>query len=262
MNIPALSRSLLPLMTLVGLGAATSAVAQSDGDWQYEATPYLWFPGTEGDAQAGTSPTIHIDQSPSENLKQLDIGLMGTFEARKDRWGMVFDAFHVRLSDGGTVSQTILGAPVEVDGDVGIRQTILSAAGYYRVTEGATAVDVVGGMRWVKLRMDADLSLTALGQLLLTRNPSYSENWIDPFVGVRVTAPIAPKWALTGYADIGGFGVGSDNTWQLQAGATYTWNEKFTSTFGYRALHVNYDDNGFDAKLDFQGLYTGLGIKF
>jgi hypothetical protein len=257
------------LLTVLGFGtslmmalhAQAAQPAVTESGWQYEATPYLWFPGTKGHARIGTSPQIQIDQSPSEALRQLDLGLMGTFEARNDRWAMVFDGFHVRLSDGGTVSQIVSGAPVVANGDVGIRQTILSAAGYYRVSDGATAVDLVSGARYVKLRMDAELSVLSQGQLLLTRNPVYSESWVDPFLGVRVIAPLAPRWSLQGYADVGGFGLGSDNTWQLQAGATYEWGRTLSTTLGYRALHLKYKDSGFHANLDFQGVYVGLGIK-
>lgn len=252
-------------MALPGLGAAASAMAQRalpESAWQFEATPYLWFPGTKGDSRIGNSPTVQIDQSPSEALSKLDLGLMGTFEARRDRWALVVDGFHVRLSDSGSVSRTVEGIPVVFNGDVGVRQTILSVAGYYRLSNTPTALDLVTGGRYVKFRMDADLSLQALDRLLLTRNPEYSRSWFDPFFGARMSVPIAPRWSLLGYADVGGFGVGSQNTWQLQAGATHEWSKTLSSTLGYRALHMKYDDNGFEAKLDFRGVYLALGIQF
>jgi hypothetical protein len=247
---------------MVALHVPAARAAATGGGWQYETAPYLWFPGVKGHTRIGGSPQINIDESPSEALGKLDLALMGTFEARKDRWALVFDGFHARLSDGGRVSQTVSGVPVVAYGKVGTTQTILSAAVYYRVGDGATAVDLVSGARYVKLGMDAELSLLSQGQLLLTRNPEYDESWVDPFVGVRAVMPLTPRWSLLGYADVGGFGLGSDNTWQLQAGATYAFGSRYSTTLGYRALHMKYDDNGFKASLDFQGAYLGLGIRF
>ncbi|MCK7577560.1 MAG: hypothetical protein MZV65_18315 [Chromatiales bacterium] len=42
----------------------------------------------------------------------------------------------------------------------------------------------------------------------------------DPVIGIRVIAPFAEHWSFVGYADIGGFGMGSDITYQVIAGVT------------------------------------------
>jgi hypothetical protein len=44
---------------------------------------------------------------------------------------------------------------------------------------------------------------------------------------------------------IGGFGAGSDVTWDLLGSVGYQWNERFAIVAGYRALGVDYDDDGF-----------------
>jgi opacity protein-like surface antigen len=265
------AKCLLPLAAAYGVAASSPVWAQASAadqsqSWQYELTPYLWFPGTKGDSQVGGSPQIHIDESPSDALKKLDFGLMGTFEARKNRWGVIVDGFHVRLSETGTVSQTVNGAPVVVNGKIGLTQTIFSTAGFYRVSErpaeDAPAVDLVAGLRNMNFKINAELSAASQGQVLLTANPENARSWWDPYMGVRFTVPVAPRWSVLGYADVGGFGVGSQSAWQVQASAKYDWTKSVSTSFGYRTQYINYDDSGFKAKLDFSGLYFGLGYKF
>ena len=60
---------------------------------------------------------------------------------------------------------------------------------------------------------------------------------MDPYVGVRVQYPIAERWTLVGYADVGGFGVGSEFTWQAAAGINYEFSKSIAGKFGYR-YHV------------------------
>jgi opacity protein-like surface antigen len=79
---------------------------------------------------------------------------------------------------------------------------------------------------------------------------------------VRVQHPIAERWTLTGYADIGGFGVGSDFTWQLAAGIDYVFSKVFVGKFGYRYMAVDYDKDGFRYDMANSGLYLGVGIRF
>ena len=44
---------------------------------------------------------------------------------------------------------------------------------------------------------------------------------------------------------IGGFGAGSQLMWDLMGGAGYKFNDTFSLFAGYRAVSVDYSDNGF-----------------
>lgn len=89
-----------------------------------------------------------------------------------------------------------------------------------------------------------------------------NKDWVDPYVGVRVQHPLSDRWALTGYADVGGFGAGSDLTWQAAVGASYRISDRMNLKFGYRYLYVDYDKNGYVFEMTQDGLYVGLGIRF
>jgi len=89
---------------------------------------------------------------------------------------------------------------------------------------------------------------------------SGSENWTDAVVGARVIHPISDRWALTGYADLGG--GGSSLTYQILAGANWTLNDRFTAKAGYRYTYWDYEDDGTVWDISASGPYLGLGIAF
>ena len=60
--------------------------------------------------------------------------------------------------------------------------------------------------------------------------------------------------------DGGGFGVGSDVTWQVAVTANYKVSEHFYLSGGWRHLYIDYTDGG----ADFEGSMTGpiVGATF
>jgi opacity protein-like surface antigen len=250
------------LAGMLALGAGTAATAQTTaaqtGGWQFELTPYIWGAGMKGDVQSGSLPKIHTDVSFSDILDVLDFGLMGAFEARKGRWGVLFDAIYMKLEMGASASGPIVGATT-VSANLELKQTMLAAAATYRAVEGRSPVDVIGGLRYSKIEASAVISGSLLG---ITASRSGDKDWVDPYIGARIQHPIADRWTLVGYGDIGGFGVGSDFTWQAIAGINYDFSKSISAKLGYRYLSVDYDKSGFLYDMDSYGAYLGVGIRF
>jgi len=76
------------------------------------------------------------------------------------------------------------------------------------------------------------------------RKPGVSQ---DPFIGGRIRHEFGEAQNLTLLADVGGFGVDSDLSWQ--AIATYAFDVTFLGTplntiVGYRSLAVDHRENG------------------
>lgn len=241
------------------LVAAAPALAESGapGAWQFEATPYLWASGMEGDVQAGRLPKTAVDMSFGDILDTLEFGLMGAFEARKGRWGFLFDAIYMRVSDSAEASR----GPLTVDAEAEVEQTMLAGAVAYRALEGKVPVDLVGGLRYTKIDVDAKID-ASLFSLPGTVKRSGDLDWIDPYLGVRVQYPLNERWSLVGYADVGGFGVGSDFTWQGVAGVNYEFSKSVVAKFGYRYLRVDYDKDNTLYEMRNDGVYLGAGIRF
>jgi hypothetical protein len=61
---------------------------------------------------------------------------------------------------------------------------------------------------------------------------------------------------------IGGAGVGSDLTWDVMGGLGYQWTEKFSTVLGYRAIGVDYENDGFEWDLTQQGVVFGGVFSF
>ncbi|MDX2429596.1 MAG: hypothetical protein QNK35_01605, partial [Bacteroides sp.] len=62
--------------------------------------------------------------------------------------------------------------------------------------------------------------------------------------------------------DVGGFGLGSDLTWQLQAYAGYRFTKVFQLTAGYRVLSTDYNNGGDSDKFFFNMKEFGPVIRF
>jgi hypothetical protein len=93
--------------------------------------------------------------------------------------------------------------------------------------------------------------------------------WVDPFVGLRVRHQLAPGKELQFLGDVGGFGVGSDLTWQLFGGYSFdfaVWQSTLHGVVGYRALAVDYsqDSGASKNKLDLilHGPVVGLSFRW
>ena len=243
---------------------AAQATAASGTGWTFDFTPYIWGAAMRGHVEAGTLPRIDIDMSFSDILHNLDAGLMGAFEARKGRWGLLFDAIYMRLEGSGTASRTgagPIGATATASAELEVVQTMLAAAVAYRAVEGRAPIDVIGGLRYAKIEADATINGSFYAQSG-TVAASAKKDWVDPYVGVRFLTPIADRWTFVSYLDIGGFGVGSDFTWQAAVGVNYEFSRTFAAKFGYRYLAVDYDKNGFVYDMANSGVYLGLGIRF
>jgi opacity protein-like surface antigen len=243
---------------------AQAATAAPGSGWTFDLTPYVWAVAMSGSTQGGALPPIHVDMSFSDIMDNLDAGLLGAFEARTGRWGFLFDGIYMKLEASGTASRTgpgPIGATATASADLEVAQTMFAAAVAYRAVEGRTPLDVIAGLRYAKIEADATIDGSFFAQAG-TAARSAKKDWVDPYIGVRYLQPVAGHWTLVSYLDIGGFGVGSEFTWQALVGANYDFSKTFAAKFGYRYLSVDYEKNGFVYDMANSGLYLGLGIRF
>jgi len=265
----------------------------SPSGWQFRVTPYAWAPSVNGDVTV-RGRTVDIDMSfwdlfdSGDSKVELDslLALMGYVEARKGPWGIYGDVVWGNFDfSGGAVKQRnpIADLNVSARAKAGLGYEITMAEGglTYEVANwgGATALDLLGGARY--WNQDLDLSLAVdtsvdLGKLGLERSGSRAVaksgtlEWVDPFVGLRVRHELAPGRELQFLGDIGGFGVGSDLTWQLFAGYSFDfsiWRSTLLhGLVGYRALAVDYtQDSGTNKNnldLILHGPVVGLSFRW
>jgi hypothetical protein len=208
---------LLALSVSLGLLLPIPAGAE---EWKYDLELYLLGAGIDGTAGVGPA-AAEIELSFSDVFDNLEFGAMGLFRARKGRWAALGDVMFVGL-----------GSATEV-ADVDVDQLILEGVGVYMVTD---RLGLLFGGRYVdlqsKIEFRGPLRLSARG----------GESWLDPLVGLGVESPMSEKWTFYGRVDAGGFGVGSDLSYQLKLNFGYRPSDRFSLRFGYRLLDIDYED--------------------
>lgn len=235
------------------MGMAGQAAAQSGGDTAFQITPYAWATGLGGDLTVGAQ-TVAIDKSFSDLIKDLDGAFFVSAFGRYDRLVFLGDLSWSSSSRAGILPSPPAPLPLPAEGK--LRQTSLTLAAGYRISEtpGAT-VDLLGGVRHWRVRAQADVP--ALG-FSATRRDSFT----DPIVGARINAAIAPNWSTVLYADLGGFGVGSDFTGQIVATVNYSVSDNLFISAGYRHMHVDYRTGGLRVDARMSGPLLGATWRF
>ncbi|MDB6175810.1 MAG: hypothetical protein JWL59_5121 [Chthoniobacteraceae bacterium] len=119
----------------------------------------------------------------------------------------------------------------------------------------------------VRRRVDAskaDLERAISRTLKRTLGSTYSKSndWFDPYIGFRARYNLSNAFYLTGRGDIGGFGVGSDLTWQVYGALGCQLSKRVFAEAGYRCLFVNYRHDGLIYEVYTRGAQLTLGILF
>lgn len=241
------------LSALAAAFAAAPVAAQEDareGEWTGQVTPYLWGSGLGGTLTPFSgAPTVRIDKSFSEVLEDSEGAFFLSAYARRDRRVLLGDFSYAASSKQGRVPP---GLPAEGE----LRQRSLTLAAGWRVHQGERlAVDVLAGLRQWDVRTEVRVPLAGLA-----RSPG--ESFTDPLLAVRGNVALAPRWSLIGYADVGGFGVGSEQTWQWLATVNYLHGERWAFSAGLRQLSVDYREGGTRIDATLAGPLLGVSWRF
>ena len=136
-----------------------------------------------------------------------------------------------------------------------MRQTSATlTAGYAWMAEERTGIDLLAGIRYWDISATVDVP-----GLVSARSDS---SFVDPIAGVRWRQALSPRWSSIAYVDVGGFGVGSDSTWQLLALANYQATDKLFVSMGYRHQHLDYRDKGKRLDVSLSGPMLGVTYQF
>ena len=237
--------------------------AASADKWQFEITPYAWGAGLKGTTGVG-GVTANVDLSLNEILNNLDFYGAALFEARNGPWTFGVDTLYLRLKDAQSSFRSGPGGLVGVNTELNMKmnEQLYQPFLGYRLTDGSVRVDAIGGARYTNLNLDLSLTASTSGPLLPggERSVNATKSWWDPIVGVRISAPVAQKWSVFGYADTG---VGSNTTYQGIAGVKWQISDMVSTSLGYRYLRQNYDSGNFHWNdMVTSGALLGVGIRW
>jgi hypothetical protein len=275
---------------IFGLGYARPAASADLGEprlaepvlapspWSFTFTTYGWIPWMSGNmAVKGHNFDVNLD--PSQIFGHLDWSTLPAWmsyaEARRGPISLFNDIVYANISGSNGLSRerpgplgTTLSGSVSLD----YTQVTIEFGGAYEiwsgrnpVVAGSSNLDLLAGGRYwhqdttVTAATSTDPSLPILGGRVIDR--SGSVDWVDPFIGARLRNQLGPGEELMVRADFGGFGVGSDFSWQVLA--TYNWQmcvlngHILDGYVGYRALSVDYSQGSGSTRYEYDVLQQG-----
>lgn len=287
-------RTVLLLCGLAGAGGAVNAadltaapppaVAMAPAmppSWSFRVVPYGWFTSLNGTSTV-RGRSVKVDASFADIVRESDtlVALMGDFEARNGPFALLgnvawskigFERGDIRSRAPAPGVTGTLAASLGLD----IEMAIIEVGGAYEIARsGALAFDILAGARYWHQEADLSLDVTAavdVGDLQIAGARAFarsgSVDWLDPVIGARVRYIVAPGHELFLRGDIGGFGVGSDFSWQAIGAYGFELGTyqgiTFSGVIGYRALYADYTQGEGRQRYEFDMLQHGpvLGIS-
>ncbi len=236
---PAETSAAAPTQESAGQQPSETSAAPSNKKWQFATIGYAWFAGVWGKTDViGPVEPVELDLPFGKVLKAFKFAFMGAAEARRDRLVLVGDLTFIHLDAKEGIG---IRDPDFLEAELDSRTAEITALGGYRVVnDGPVNVDLLAGGR-----VNFFKTTLQLEGPIRSASGSVKQTWFDPLLGARVQAPLGGKWSFSAYGDIGGFGIGSDLTWQAVGIVNYQINRKISLGAGWRHFKVNYDHGEF-----------------
>jgi hypothetical protein len=249
---------ILQLLSLIALSSASQDSTAEKKKWNFLVEAYMMFPNMKGTTGVGTLPDANMDVDADDIFSHFKMGTMLYFEAANDGWAFGSDILYMKLGEDATPG-TIINS-----GDVTVKQFAWELVGLRKLLpwlEGGI------GLRLNNLDVEADLvTNNIIGGGTTARNKSLAQTWVDPIIIARIKSASGKKFIYQFRGDFGGFGIGSDFAWQIQAYAGYRFSKLFQITGGYRILSVDYNkgtgDERFLYDVDTFGPVVRFGFNF
>lgn len=227
------------------------------GRWTLQLEPTVWFAALGGDVQAGNGPRTEFkDIDGDADSAHAAFSLRGLY--RKDRWTVMADGFFLDLDEGGAASSIDMKM-WSADASVGYQllEWKRPGRGILSADNPGVAARVIpyAGFRVIA----PDITITTGGGA-----DSGSDEFLHPFVGLRIELEIFDRFSLDTGADVGGFDLFGEDAfaldWTLNIRAHLT--ENITGLIGFRQMFLNVESD--DVLLDGSvgGLMAGVTIRF
>ena len=227
--------------------AAPVASAQSS---DFRRTVEAYFMGASMTGKAGAGPlTGDVNLTSSKIFENLQFGAMADYRGEAPKWAVTADVVYMGLGATGTGDGGRASAEVDMD------EWLVEATGSYRITP---VFEAVGGLRYTSLKTTIELRKPQA-----TTTTSASADWVDPLVGARLALPLSDAFGFVFRGMFGGFGVGCDFTWDVDARLKWHASKSVDLSIGYRYLDQDYEkDGGFKWDVVSQGPLAGASLTF
>jgi hypothetical protein len=230
----------------------TSAQYQSEKNWNFLIEPYVMFPFMNGSTGVGNLPDVSVDASAGDIFSHLKMAGMLYAEAYTNEWSINTDIIYMNLKQDVTTGKVIN------DGSLQAKQFAWEISGLRRL------------LPWLEVGVGGRINSLEAGVELTLNNPdgtsdqskSLKETWLDPIIIARIKNPTGEKLLYQFRGDIGGFGVGSQFAWQIQAYVGYRFSQLFQLTGGYRIIGMDYEKGSDKNRFMYDVNTSGPVIRF
>jgi hypothetical protein len=223
-----------------------------------------WLPEMHGSAAVrGIEAPVSVSTRDLFKLvDDVNFAVAGQAEIESGRWRLLADGSYVNMRADRSFLDN------RIDLSAGFEQAIVDTAFTYDVHEQLFgegvpqdfSTEVLAGARYWLLGTDG---ITVTGPQGSSVTRSGTRDWVDPIIGGRVAAPLSDDLLVRVRADVGGFGVASDFTWNVEAVGEYRCSERCGLQFGYRVLDVDYSrGDGFAYDVNYRGPIATLMFTF
>ena len=230
-------------------------VAEASSGWEHKLAIYGWAASFDG-TLTYSLPGEDDVRSDGGVVDKLDGMFMGAYELRKDKFSFLADVLYLGMSGEETIAEDIgrgrLATTVTEEFDA----WILSFYGGYNVIDtGSATLDIIAGMRYFSLDVEASIDLPVLAPIPLS--PSFEA--YDALIGVKGSFDINENWYVPYILDIGA--GDSALTWQAQAsiGYRFGWGDVLAT---YRYIHYEVDAVKLVEDFDLYGPKIGVVFHF
>ncbi len=245
------------LLLLAAAPAAWGEPPPEQNKWDFTVAPYIWLPAMTGDITIGRV-TVPVDTSISDLFTETDFVFGLQLEAEvwyEQRWGLLFNGQWTVLEQNDNLVTLLEPRPpffpgLSVEFDLKMNMGLFEFDAAYDFGErpfgsgsgGPTwQVQPLVGARVTVLNTEIDLDGGGSNDV--------GKTWADPVLGARGAIRFGNdnrwSWAMRG--DFGGFGAGSDFTWNVLGALGYDFHicsVASTVRLGARALYQDFRDDG------------------
>ena len=241
---------------LISMFSAGLIHAQSEGNWEVDATSYFWLQGIHGDISA-LGQNVGFKATPGDLVGYANFGLSGAVFTRYKRLVVSNDIQWTPLTidkSGGTAIPLPPGWSVQV-GYTPVVDT--HEAGYRLIDRHGITIAGLAGVRHWHLGTELTITPPAGGNVTKTG----SSNWTDPLVGARIQVPLTSRLSATIIGDAGGWGAGSELDYQMVGALSYRIKPRWSVDAGWRYLYDDYNPGNLHSRTAQSGLLLGVTYR-
>ncbi len=252
-----------------------------DDNWHFLFYLPAWLPALSGDVKAkGVTVPVHVGYIEQlENLFNYVNSLaLGHLEVKKGRWVLLLEGIYGKFIEKENSFRQIdlpIIAPIEIPVTgrlkVTVAELIAESSLLYNVYRSDSTignrpvltVEALAGARTLYFSTKASVT-GPLGVFSPSKDNKIA--WVDPILGGRVLWNLSDRWLAGFRADVGGFGLVSQFTLNLDGFVMYRANNWLRFMGGFRGLYEDHHGGSGNDKFIYNlwmyAPWMGVGVEF